>query len=605
MKHEKYEGEIKFNLNNRSIIVQNEMGGCEVCGASSNVLNFREYFGNPLAFIYLFYNKLSGGNIESYFTKHLKEIVLDVDGIVAHMNFVDMISDMETGINRVKNSLNITNKDICIIGVGGDGTFSTLVNTFLEKIPESKNRLIFAVLPFGTGNDWARSFGWSSYGNMKFMKDDFSPLMDLARGVFTSSLISFDIWIVEVEIFDREDSSFQRVNPISQELERLNNAEDEGNKLLILKKRCINYFSFGEESRVGITFDTYRKRNVLLNRALYGLAGSMFTVNVNNKYQSNVPLSHCTKNIYIINSESSNKESSNYECGLCPKGTIHCSDNNQENFSICPTLQCSVSLVFLNIETFGGGVKLWKDSKNVGPSISKESSNINFGEIVGHLSSFLTNPISLDLNHLKPGKSREFDEGASSSSESDILFDSERSNLEPRELEINNLGEEQYNEEVSPIQNVQLDKTIENSILNIIPDSCDKRLEIMSFSGLIDFSSIFLPYMSTAKRVGQFSPFPTYPMVRCEEKLPLNASNSEVRNSNENSENHKRQGNTLRMDFFDKNSSECNSNSIEVYFQIDGEYYFAKEPKQCSVKYDQQIKVLKCTIPYSPFKNIH
>lgn len=604
MGNEKYEGEIRCS-SNKSNIVQNEASKCELCGANSNILNFREYFGNPLAFIYLFYNKLSGGNIESYFTKYLKEIVLDVDGIIVHMNFVDMISDMDTGINRVKNSLKITNKDICIIGIGGDGSFSTLVNNFLENIPESKNRLIFAVLPFGTGNDWARSFGWSSYGNMKFMKDDFSPLMDLARGIFTSSLISFDIWMVEVEIFDREDSSFQRVNPITQELERVNNIEDDCKKLLILKKRCINYFSFGEESRVGITFDTYRKRNVLINRALYGLAGSMFTVNVNNKYQSNAPLSHCTRNIYIINSESSNKESSNYECGLCPEGTIHCSENSQENSSICPTLHSSVSLVFLNIETFGGGVKLWNDSKNVGPSISKTSSNLNFGEMVGHLGSFLINPISLDLDHFKPGKSREFDEGVSSSSESDIIFDSEKSNLEPRESGINYLGEKQYEEEISSIQNDQSNKTIEDSILNIVPDSCDRKLEIMSFSGLIDFSSIFLPYMSTAKRVGQFSPFPTYQKVMCEEKLSLNTSKTEVRNSDENYIHNQKQGNTLRMDFYDKNSSECKSNSIEVYFQIDGEYYFAKEPKQCSVKYDQQIKVLRCTIPYSPFKNIH
>ncbi|OII73667.1 diacylglycerol kinase variant A [Cryptosporidium ubiquitum] len=614
MEKEQSKMKSKQDSKNESIFIQNEINNCEFCGANTSISYFREYIGNPLAFIYLFYNKLSGGNIETYFTKYLKEIVLDVDGIITHMNFVDMISDMEFGINRVKNSLKITNKDVCIVGVGGDGSFSTLVNTFLETIPEHKDRLIFAVLPFGTGNDWARSFGWSSYGNMKFMKDDFSPLIDLARGIFTSNLINFDTWMVEVEIYDREDSSFQRVNPNTQELERVNNSNDENKKLLVLKKRCINYFSFGEESRVGITFDTYRKKNVLLNRALYGLAGSMFTVN--NKYQSNIPLSHSTRKIYLVDPKSSNQETCNQECGLCPKGTIHSSEDAQEN-SICPTLLSSVSLVFLNIETFGGGVKLWKNSKNIAPSIIKASSNLNFGGMVGNLSSFLINPISLDFDTFKQVKSRELREDTESSSESEsytnhkfdseseINFDSDKSILDPKESDINSLSEVQNNDVINSNQGDQIQKTIEDEILKIVPDSSDRKLEIMSFSGLMDFSSIFLPYMSTAKKVGQFSPFQTGSPHSCEDKLSPKVSDLKVQNSTESSNYCKNQGKTLKMEFYDKNNSEYQSSLIEVYFQIDGEYYFAKEPKQCSVNYDQKIKVLKCIIPYSPFKNIH
>ncbi|KAH8583332.1 diacylglycerol kinase [Cryptosporidium sp. chipmunk genotype I] len=616
MEKEQSEGKSNQVSKNENEIVQNEVNQCEVCGKSTNISNFREYIGNPLAFIYLFYNKLSGGNIETYFTKNLKEIVLDVDGIITHINFVDMISDFESGINRVKNSLKITNKDVCIVGVGGDGSFSTLVNTFLESIPENKNRLIFSALPFGTGNDWARSFGWSSYGNMKFMKDDFSPLIDLARGIFTSNLINFDTWTVEVEIFDREGSSFQRVNPISQELERVNNSDDETKKLLVLKKRCINYFSFGEESRVGITFDTYRKKNVLLNRALYGLAGSMFTVNMNNKHQSNIPLSHSTRKIYLEDTESPNQETYNQECALCPNGTIHSSEDPQEN-SVCPTLLSSVSLVFLNIETFGGGVKLWKNSKNVGPSIPKTSSNLNFGEMVGNLSSFLANPISLDFDTFKQVKSSELEDDPESSSrsesdpnhnldsESDINLDSDKSILDPRESDIKSISEEQNDEDTDSLKGDKFNKTIEDNILKIVPDSCDKKLEIMSFSGLMDFSSIFLPYMSTAKRVGQFSPFQTNSLPRSEDELSSKIDELKTQNLINNPTTYKSLGSTLKMDFYDKDSSECSSSLIEVYFQIDGEYYLAKQPKQCSVRYDQQIKVLRCIIPYSPFKNIH
>lgn len=616
MEKEQYESKLKQVPKNNNSLIQNEIKKCEICGENTNISNFREYIGNPLAFIYLFYNKLSGGNIESYFTKYLKEIVLDVDGIITRMNFVDMISDMEFGIHRVKNSLKITNKDICIVGVGGDGSFSTLVNTFLESIPEDKDRLIFAVLPFGTGNDWAKSFGWNSYGNMKFMKDDFSPLIDLARGIFTSNLINFDTWMVEVEIYDRENSSFQRVNPITQELESVNNNDDESKKLLVLKKRCINYFSFGEESRVGITFDTYRKKNVLLNRALYGLAGSIFTVNMNNKHQSNIPLSHSTKKVYLVNPKSQNLENCNQECGLCPKGTIHSPENGQES-SICPTLLSSVSLVFLNIETFGGGVKLWKNSRNVASSISKVSSNLNFGEMVGSLGSFLINPISLDFDTFKQVKNRESRKDVESisepesyqnydfDSESGINFDSDKSALEQKESGVNSLSELKDNEDNNLNQGNQIQKNDEDGILKIVSDSSDRKLEIMSFSGLMDFGSIFLPYMSTAKRVGQFLPFQTDSTLSSENELFSKINNLKIQDTTKNFDYSNAQGNTLKMEFYDQNSSENQSNLIEVYFQIDGEYYLAKEPKQCSVNYDQKIKVLKCIIPYSPFKNIH
>ncbi|KAF7456393.1 putative diacylglycerol kinase [Cryptosporidium felis] len=588
-------------LRNNSVVGEDE---CEKCSRSTAISCFREYIGNPLAFIYLFYNKLSGGNIETYFSKYLKEITLDVDGIATHINFVDIISDLDSGIQRVNNSLKITNKDICIIGVGGDGSFSTLVNAFLESIPDKKKRLIFAVLPFGTGNDWARSFGWSSYGNLKFMKDDFSPLIDLARGIFTSNVENFDTWTVEVEITGQETSSFQRVSPTTHELEQINDSE--GNKLLRLKKRCLNYFSFGEESRVGITFDTYRKKNVILNRALYGLAGSVFSVSMANKHQSNIPLSHSTRTVYLVDKDLSEKEENKQKCGLCPNVVEHHSQGAEKEL-ICPTLQNSVSLVFLNIETFGGGVQLWRNSKNLGPSISKKSSNINFGEMVGNLSSLILSPVSLEVerNRIQNGEDdRSEDSAQDLSSVSDSEFEDE--NEEDAHYEDNSIGtclggDSQIN-------------TARNDLLNVVTNPCDRKLEIMSFSGLLDFSSIFLPYMSTAKRVAQFCPFEGIksPVENVLSTTTDNGSDSEMTQNLqeemnlEQSHEISRSGKTLKILF--NNASEetkVQENPIELYFQIDGEYYFAIEPKHCTVKYDQQIRILHCIIPYTPFNSMH
>ncbi|KAH8740653.1 diacylglycerol kinase variant A [Cryptosporidium ryanae] len=562
---------------------------CKHCKINELQLSvFREYIGDPLAFIFLFYNKLSGGNIESYFSSKLKEIVLDVDGITTHISFIDMISEIDVGIKHVKNSLKLTSKDICIIGIGGDGSFSNLVHLFLEKIPNSEERLVFAVLPFGTGNDWAKNFGWSSYGNIKFMKDDFTPLIDLARGIFTSKIINFDIWAIEVELKDKEDSCFLKVNPLTQELQKIESYEKnneitqnyseltslenikKNDKLLKLKKRCLNYFSFGEESRVGITFDTYRKKNVLINRALYGLAGSVFSVNLKNK-QQNIPLSHSTKGVYLIDNVN-NTQKNDFICALCPNGVKHTMGDldRKENLGICPTLSNSVSLVFLNIETFGGGVHLWRNSKNVGHSISSDDTkaNINLGEMVGTISSLLTNQITLQSEQVD---TKTTDTGVNSSN--DAFTKDEK----PKDLEI--FSSETTNEEPS------FESVIKEKIMNIVPSSCDRKMEIMSFSGLLDISSIFLPYMNAARKVGQFSPFETDREKKVDEKK---SSLSEEKNL------------VIIFKKSQENTPDDN-NLIEMYFQIDGEYYLAKEPKHCILRYDRTIRVLNCIVPYSPF----
>ncbi len=48
-----------------------------------------------------------------------------------------------------------------LIAVGGDGTLNEVVNTFLRTGGKSKHPVAIGVLPFGTGNDFARSIGMS------------------------------------------------------------------------------------------------------------------------------------------------------------------------------------------------------------------------------------------------------------------------------------------------------------------------------------------------------------------------------------------------------------------------------------------------------------
>ena len=48
--------------------------------------------------------------------------------------------------------------------MGGDGTLGTIINEFNDYgiIKENMSKILFSLLPFGTGNDTARVFGWGS-----------------------------------------------------------------------------------------------------------------------------------------------------------------------------------------------------------------------------------------------------------------------------------------------------------------------------------------------------------------------------------------------------------------------------------------------------------
>lgn len=110
------------------------------------------------------------------------------------------------------------------------------------------NYLVFVVLPFGIGNEYAENFGLYSYIKMIFIKDNLYPMVDLVHGILTSKVTNFNVWNIKVEIYDN-DTSFLQVSPYNQDTA----------KLKMPKQRCLNYLSFGEGFKVRIAVETYRK----------------------------------------------------------------------------------------------------------------------------------------------------------------------------------------------------------------------------------------------------------------------------------------------------------------------------------------------------------
>ena len=79
------------------------------------------------------------------------------------------IFDMIQQIDKVIQAIEVALKEkepsehiVCAI-MGGDGSMSRNIDYMLSQsslIKENVNLIAFAILPFGTGNDCARSLGW-------------------------------------------------------------------------------------------------------------------------------------------------------------------------------------------------------------------------------------------------------------------------------------------------------------------------------------------------------------------------------------------------------------------------------------------------------------
>jgi diacylglycerol kinase family enzyme len=87
-------------------------------------------------------------------------IIAEAVGQKVKIIFVDLLhsEDFSEILRQIQDRPNIVFKSIIAIICGGDGTFNWVINELTKwKIDISK--MVFAMLPIGTGNDFCRSLG--------------------------------------------------------------------------------------------------------------------------------------------------------------------------------------------------------------------------------------------------------------------------------------------------------------------------------------------------------------------------------------------------------------------------------------------------------------
>ncbi|CRG94912.1 diacylglycerol kinase, putative [Plasmodium gallinaceum] len=235
------------------------------------------------------------------------------------------------------------NKDISIyvLVAGGDGTLNWVLKES-ESYNINNNKFAVGVIPFGTGNDFARAFGWKKIDGIFNHSFLFNILKKIVDQTFKSKIEKHDYWNIEVVL--KKDGYFNKINSKTKKKETLK----ENNENITELKLCMsNYFSIGIDSRIGRGFERHRKKNALCNKIVYAVEGFKKI-----SFKKNIPVN------LIIDKMVAGE---NYD-------NVIFTTNNSE---VYPLLKKSMSIICINIPSYSSGNDIWNYTHKIGLNLPK------------------------------------------------------------------------------------------------------------------------------------------------------------------------------------------------------------------------------------------
>uniref|UniRef100_A0A3B0MNC8 Diacylglycerol kinase n=1 Tax=Theileria annulata TaxID=5874 RepID=A0A3B0MNC8_THEAN len=232
---------------------------------------------------------------------------------------------------------------VFVITAGGDGTLTWVVSE-VEKHSINPDLLCFGIIPYGTGNDFARALKWDKFRNLKPFEDNMKPLITYLSRLVKSDPVKHDFWDVFLTL--NPGGSFNKINSKTRLKENI--MDKDGNLVESMKFKMGNYFSIGTESRIGRGFDRRRTRYSCSNKLRYLIEAFKKTfmglVYVNKQID---------KVVYGEDEE-----------------VMFVTDSKEKEL---PVLLKSASLVALNIPSFSSGIDPFSISSEIGiKNVSQE-----------------------------------------------------------------------------------------------------------------------------------------------------------------------------------------------------------------------------------------
>lgn len=295
--------------------------------------------------VFLFVNPTSGGNAAAAFTKAgLKHAIL------TDPNVELFISDIREGPSGNKPAFlqlrevvkTIGQGELCYaVMAGGDGTVLWGISEIWEhNIDESK--IAIGVIPYGTGNDFARALSWQSLNAINPFGEDMQKLKNLCNEWFSAPVIKQDLWDLTLEV--HPGGEFKQIDSKTRKKKILEGPD--AVPMTRLNKKVCNYFSIGIESRIGIGFDRHRKQSQVRNKIVYlneGIKKNFFhhKICVNRIVSRMLDLSENEDQPVIVFETSGDVPRKLQKCG---------------------------SLIAVNIPSFASGLDIWSRAGRLGLS---------------------------------------------------------------------------------------------------------------------------------------------------------------------------------------------------------------------------------------------
>ena len=288
-------------------------------------------------------NPISGGNAAAIFTeiglKHLSFSEEDLQSEIYIYDIRDGKHADKPAFHHIRERVKSTQvkegtTPVRIIVAGGDGTVMWAISE-AQAHGVNIDKVAFGVVPYGTGNDFARSLGWGGTNPSKaILNSGMKRFKAMIREFLTAEVTDFDIWKVDVKV--REDGG--QIKQVKQGAKEVMVDSNGAAKKDVSKLMC-NYFSIGIESRIGLGFDKNRTTSTFLNKMRYGIEG------VKKMFTSTPRIGDLIESCTI---------------GDKDHRVLFSTNKNSSAEPSVPHLRGNpVSLIFLNINSFAGGCDLW------------------------------------------------------------------------------------------------------------------------------------------------------------------------------------------------------------------------------------------------------
>jgi len=315
--------------------------------------------------LFLIVNPSSGGNKGQDFMKVPQPFIMDVDGVQVnlHIHSIKEEKSREAGFAALKQALYYRPGGVRVVVGGGDGTVMWVDSEMEKHGIDSARQVIYGIVPLGTGNDFARSYGWGGKNPSGITENDCAVLRDLVRAWVRAKPVRHDVWEVEVNVHqpedgdtDEEDGGPRRGKVLK--VEEGENGREEKEQVPHIKKPLVNYFSIGQESRMGIDFDKNRTKSQSANLCVYGIMSLKTECSCFQKW------SHIGS---VVGSLHAGADSS--------APVIFNQDKNDDEPDLVNNPEC---LMFLNINSYGGGTAdFWHLENDIGVEPVPAAKNID------------------------------------------------------------------------------------------------------------------------------------------------------------------------------------------------------------------------------------